>query len=104
MVVRNYNCTRTMSPIQNQLAELFCQLVICSIPWSRGNPWLHVLVLLVQREAKHGIFWIPPGITWDEGTAGPATHRMERRMLAAAAGTGRGEGSSDPIFSPGNMK
>lgn len=61
-------------------------------------------VLLLQREVKHGIFWIPPGITWIEVTAGPATHRMGRRMLAAATGTGRGEGSSDPIFSPGNMK
>lgn len=61
MVVRNYNCTRTMSPIQNQLAELFCQLVICSIPWSWGNPWPHVLVLLCRGKRSTGFSGSLPG-------------------------------------------
>lgn len=87
-----------MNPIQNQLAELFYQLVICNISWSWGYPWPHEPVLLLQREVEHRIFWIPPGILQDEGTAGPATHRMGRRMLAASSAMGRGEGSSDPIF------
>lgn len=39
--------------MQNRFPELFCQLVVSSITCSRGNPWLHVLVPLLELEVKH---------------------------------------------------
>jgi len=93
-----------MSPVQNQFPELFCQLASGIITHGRGNPWLHVVVSLLECKVKHRALYVSLGSREMEWTASPATHRTGRNMFAAAAGRARWEGSFDPIFSSGNMK